>query len=416
MSDDEGFTYDTYLPVYQYEYNGNTYTPTKPDIIFENKAVQMDLDGLRSVDFKYEFLDDNNNKIDIKGYGTFYDLDFSQAFKMENGIDKAYIYENYSRICTSLSGNTCATWTDTSAQHLYKDKLTSDSDYTQYVTVENVIQSSNNPTTGNYRYAWATVLFSGESFNITYYLGEPDFLASWWNNPTNNPTGKAYEGFGNGMFGFVPDSLVPFAVEDPVKSVNKTSITRNEEFTYTTSHRVPYINKDGSNNNYTAYSFNDILEPCLTVKDVSKIVVKNDEGTDVTENFNIKMTESNGSVVVDAIAKADFLSSDNFYGHEYEFIINTEVKANYDLSKYLNSDSSAYVIPNKASISVTDNSGVYPKTTNEVKVNIPIPKEVVSAPDTAEFVSSTLIFGGSVIIILAIGIIVIYKKKVLNKN
>ena len=367
-----------------------------PNIGFALDTMQLIMNGLRSVDLDYEFLDDDNNSLNIKGYGTFADLDFSQAFKMGEGVDKAYIYENYSKVCQNIQNNSCTSWER--GQHLFKDKLTKDDNYSEYNTVENAIQSSALETFSDrsFKYAWSTILFSGGGFKISYYLGQPG-----WENGFN----------GGGMFRFYPDSLIPFDIEDPVKSVNKTKIEVADEYTYTISHRVPYINKDGSNNLYTEYSFYDKLEPCLTVNDKSKISIINDEGTDVTSNFNIELKESDGAFVVDASAKEDFLTSDNFYGHEYEFIINTEVKDDYDLSDYLNKDETAYVIPNEASISVKDKNGLYPKKTNKVNVTIDIPKDVVEVDDTAEFVSSTLIVGGSIIIILAVGILVMHKKK-----
>lgn len=363
-------------------------SPTKvPNIGFSSSEMQVIINGLRYIDLRYEFTDSDGNIVDIKGYGTFRDLDFSQAFKMGEGIDNAFIYKKINDV----------------EGHLLKDKLTKDDNYSEYQAVENAIQSSNAETNSdrNYMYAWATILFSGGKFNLRYYLGQPG-----WESNFN----------GGGMFIFYPDSIVPFSVADPVKNVNKHSVVRTEEFTYTISHRVPYINLDGSNNKYIAYSFNDVLEPCLTVDDVSKIVIKNDEGTDVTKNFDVKVSEENGSIVVDAIAKDELLSSNDFYGHEYEFLVNAQVKENYDLSKYINSDSSAYIIPNVASISVTDNYGVSNKKTNNVEVMVPIPKKSVEVPDTSEFISSSLIVGGGIIIILAIGTFIIYKKRATAKN
>lgn len=368
------------------KYDGINYTP---NIGFSTVAMQVVINGLYSVDLDYEFINDAGEPIDIKGYGTFTDLDVTQAFKMGNGIDKAFIYEKYTTTAGELKN------------HLFKDKLIkkggSINNPQDIQNVENAIQSSieevTEETIEKYKYAWSTVLFSGGKFNLTYYLGSE-----------------------RGMYVFTPDSLVPFAIEDPVKSVNKETISKNEEYVYTTSHRVPYINLDGSNSSYTAYSFNDVLEPCLNVKDVSKVVIKNDEGTDVTKNFDIKLSENNGSVVVDAVSKSDFLTKDEFYGHEYEFIITAYVKDNYDLSKYLSSDKTKYVIPNQAKISITDNAGVsVNKDTNQVFVYIPIPKEVVPTPNTGKYTSIALIVGGILIIAIAIITLVIYKKKSIKK-
>ena len=366
-------------------YTGIDYVP---NIGFSIASMQFIMNGLYSVDLEYDFIDDNGTPIDIKGYGTFTDLDQTQAFKLGSGIDKAYIYETYKR---------CETGDDCTVKHLSKDKLIKKGgkmiNEQDIQNIENAVQSSVRETSSPDRYAWSTVLFSGGKFNLSYYTGQE-----------------------RGMFVFAPDSLVPFAIEDPVKNVNKEAVSKAEEYTYTISHRVPYINLDGSNNSYTAYSFNDILEPCLGVADVSKVVIKNDDGTDVTQYFDVKLTESNGSVVVDATAKSDFLATDDFYGHEYEFMITTYVKDNYDLSKYLNTDKTKYIIPNQAKISVTDNGGTaVNKDTNIVDVYITIPKEVITTPDTGKYTSIALIVGGVLIIAVAVITLIVYKKKSIKK-
>ena len=97
-------------------------------------------------------------------------------------------------------------------------------------------------------------------------------------------------------------------------------------------------------------------------------------------------------------------------------MINTYVKENYDLSKYISSDKTKYVIPNQAKISVTENAGTaVNKDTNKVNVYIHIPKEVVPTPDTGKYVSAALIIGGCLIIGIAVIILVVYKKKCIKK-
>ena len=62
MSDDEGFTYDTYLPVYQYEYNGNTYTSSG---------------GVSSTTARYSVGDKVNVMISSKNPSMLYDPDYN---------------------------------------------------------------------------------------------------------------------------------------------------------------------------------------------------------------------------------------------------------------------------------------------------------------------------------------------------
>ena len=80
-------------------YTGIDYVP---NIGFSIASMQFIMNGLYSVDLEYDFIDDNGTPIDIKGYGTFTDLDQTQAFKLGSGIDKAYIYYFISLLYNSL--------------------------------------------------------------------------------------------------------------------------------------------------------------------------------------------------------------------------------------------------------------------------------------------------------------------------
>ena len=388
-------------------YNGERIQSEKPSIGFDSKTMQVIFDGIRSASLKYEFIDDSGNKINIKGYGTLEDLDFSQAFKMESGIDKAYIYEDYNNVCTSFNNLECINWE--AKKHLSSNTLTLESDYTRTRTLENAIQSSNYETYSDnmYKYAWATILFSGGEFSLTYYLGEPNFLESWWDDVSE------YDGFGGGMFKFSENSLVQFSIEDPIKSVNKMEIEKNEKFTYKISHRVPYINKDGSNNIYSKYEVVDVLESCFSLS-TDDISIKNDEFDDVSSKFNISIIKEGEISKVSISAKEEFLSQDNFYGHEYEFLINTKVKDGYDLTKYINNDKTEYIIPNTSTINIIDKNNSYNKKTNRVDVVLKIKKEVIPVDDTGRSVSFILGIVGILLIICAILTIFLYRVR--NKS
>lgn len=386
--------------------SGISHETRYPSVMLNTESIQALVDGLRSLSLKYEFTDSNGKTLNVKGYGTLQDLDFSQAFKLGQGIHKAYIYGEYDKVCQEYQNNQCTNYAK--GTHLYNDKLTTDTDYTKYKTVENAIQSSNLETFSDrkYKYAWSTVLFNG-NFDITFYLGEPDFLKSWWQDSNK------YEGFGGGMYRFVPDSLLEFPVTDPKKNVDKNNISRDESFTFTTSHRVPYINLDGSNNKYTAYSFNDKLEPSLTVNDISDIIISNDLDKDVTNQFDINLNKEGKQVEVIATAKSEFLNSADFYGHEYQFKIKSYIKGNYDLSNYLDHDKQGYTIPNVATIIVTDNGGTVSKDTNKVEIKIPIPKTVVKVDDTGENISIAIFIAGG---IMVLGALIVSVYMVIKKN
>ena len=387
-----------------YTYNGEKIQTERPSIGFDKTSVQVLLNGLRSATLKYEFIDSNGKKINIKGYGTLKDLDYSQALKIESGIDKAYIYEDYNSVCTNLTNSGCIAYE--SLKHLKANTLTTETDYTKTRILENAIQSSNYETysDSNYKYAWTTILFSGSEFELTYYLGEPDFLKSWWYNSSD------YEGFGGGMYRFEPDSLIPFSIEEPIKSASKIIVEKNEEFTYKITHRVPYINKDGTNNLYNKYNIIDNFEKCFTIEN-KDITIKNDEDIDVTSNFDISISKEDSFNKINISAKSDFLNSNEFYGHEYIFLINTKVNEIEDLSKYKSKNSEEYIISNSALLDISDNNGSYTKKTNNVNITVPIKKQIIKVDDRNKYVSIVFVIIGISLIVCAILVAVLYKAR-----
>lgn len=374
-----------------YLYNGNKIRALKPSIGFDKESMKITLNGLRFATLKYEFIDDNGKKINIKGYGTLSDLDQGKAFKINSGIDKAYIYENYD-----------------SSRHLMANTLTTETDFTKTRILENAVQSSNYETysDSNYKYAWSTLLFSGSEFELTYYLGKIDYLRSWWDNPLD------YEGFGSGTFEFITPSLIPFSIEDPVNSSNKIVVEKNEYFTYKITHRVPYINKDNINI-YSKYNIIDNLEECFEITK-EDITIKNDENKDVTSNFDINIVKEDGLKKVYISAKKDFLNDPNFYGHEYVFMINTKVNDSEILSKYKNKSANEYIISNIAILNIDSNNNTYTKKTNNVNITIPIKKQIVSVDNTSKYISVIFVIIGISLIFCAVLIAFLYRIRNMN--
>ena len=156
-----------------------------------------------------------------------------------------------------------------------------------------------------------------------------------------------------------------------------------------------------------------MLESCFSLS-TDDISIKNDEFDDVSSKFNISIIKEGEISKVSISAKEEFLSQDNFYGHEYEFLINTKVKDGYDLTKYINNDKTEYIIPNTSTINIIDKNNSYNKKTNRVDVVLKIKKEVIPVDDTGRSVSFILGIVGILLIICAILTIFLYRVR--NKS
>lgn len=384
-----------------YYYNKKKYRAEKPSIGFDLKNMQVILNGLRSIDLKYEFLNDNGDEINIKGYGTFKNLNFGQALKLGSGIDKAYLV-NYNNICTNITDFTCNKWENST--FLYVNKLVTESNYTKYRDLKNTIQAANYNSLDDYKYAWVTLLFSGKEFNLTYYVGKADYLESWWDNK------KDYDGFGSGSFKIDNSSLLLIAIQNPSGSSNKTYIEKNEEYTYKISHRVPITHKD---NKYISYTIEDDFIDCFSINEKS-IKVVNDNNIDVTNNFNIYISKNNNINKVNIDAKAEFLNNNDFYGHEYQYLITIKIKDTSNLKKYLSKNKDEYIIPNSAMVLVKNNYSTESKKTNRIDVAVKLKKELTSVKNTGSNLSYVFTIIGVTLLICAFLIAVLYQKR--NKN
>ena len=155
---------------------------------------------------------------------------------------------------------------------------------------------------------------------------------------------------------------VIYTKEMPIKSVDAEIIRHEKEFNYTISHEVPELN---ASSYYKEYTFTDILEEPLQIKDSSKVKIVDNNNSDVTSNFDISIE---GQKVT---ANLKNPSDSSFYGKTYSFILTTSLKASVeekvDMSKYMNDN--RYVIPDTASITIKNNQGeVEELKTNTVNV------------------------------------------------
>lgn len=244
--------------------NNNYNTPT---ISFLKNQVTIAMYGLNSVDLKYEFYDsecyDLNKSFDtchfdsLKGYGTLKDIDGSQAVKLGEGIDSAYIYKNYDSVCRKFNtaNGTYAENAKSECEGLYTNSVYKNSNYSFllpnllpleatgsssysgtcngqtmtlkkydsggayintdfnslaikqcYNSMPNTITSPWVSTVDSSEYAWATIIYNS-SFELTYYFGSPDSYAGKNVLLNDNTKSDSYGGFG-GEFTFSPESIV----------------------------------------------------------------------------------------------------------------------------------------------------------------------------------------------------------------
>ena len=276
-------------------------------------GININVDNVRYVKIKFEFFDHDTKKaISVKGNTSYYDVDARQGIVMHDGNKGLYVANtnNTLRIGSALGG--------------------------KYV----FSNSNDNVNDQDYTYCF-TELFEGSS--ITRTLTFSAYVNNGWD-------------FGSGFMGFDGNSVVPAEPSTPSKKASKTEVKPNEEYTYTISQKV---NQSLGQYYYKSFKFVDQLEPVLDVNQAN-VSVKNAKGEDVTNRFDISVSDQ----TVTAAAKADFVTSGDFYGDTYSLIIKTKIKEGADLSSYLKGNN--YEIPNKASVVIRDYGDT--EITKETKV------------------------------------------------
>lgn len=181
------------------------------------------------------------------------------------------------------------------------------------------------------------------------------------------------------------------------KSVDIENITdiheKNGIYTYT-------IEKDVRNYSesqyYTSFVMQDKFEDCIKIKDTSSIKIINEEGKDVTNWFDLKLSNN---LLTASLKQAN--NNANFYGHTYKFNITASIPSNANLNKYLKNDQ--YVIPNKATF-IYDNTKKIETNNVDVIIDVPEVKKVeksVKAPNTASPSTIGAIVAGLIAIAIA---------------
>lgn len=360
--------------VMDFENNDVRWGSNTPVILLRSDYIGVYVLAVKWVTIKLDFYDggpsnacttSTENHISVKGYSTYKDVDAQQGVLIHDNNKGIYI-ANISEL-----------------------KHTKVNDF-PYIYDATGVATNDLPTTE------FSETFEGESitrtFSFTNYSREP--------NSSNGAI--IYDAF------MIPSLLT----SDPIKSVNKSTVKLDEEFTYTVKQDIIAIN---SNHYFQSYTFTDTLESPLNAN-ASKVKITNENNTDVTDKFNI--TTNNQTIT----AQLKDPSDSNFYGHTYSYNITTNIKKDADLNNYKSDES--YIIPNKANISykanVSDNEKEINKETNQVDIKYTPTKPasiIINVPNTLANLPLPLKIFSIIIIIVAIGTIsyILHKNKI-KKN
>lgn len=247
---------------------------------------------------KYDFIDNNGNKVNVKGYTTFNDIDGGQGVHYISGHKNLY---------------------STSDSALYYSEVNG----TPYIFDKN--NSSSNNEDKPY---WITNTFD-TSMTVSFTFGMNS-------RATSNTLYPGLGYFVRGGCGWITnyeDKVVRSETAEPVKTVSTNKLSdRNETFTYRISHTVPY---ESSDNYYDSYAITDKLPQELELLSTQ---VLNQSGSAITEQFTI--TKSNDNEVRVISKKANL---EAFYNQTYTLVLTVRLKPEFKTSGHHEIKNKAYV-------------------------------------------------------------------------
>lgn len=247
---------------------------------------------------KYDFIDNNGNKVNVKGYTTFNDIDGGQGVHYISGHKNLY---------------------STSDSALYYSEVNG----TPYIFDKN--NSSSNNEDKPY---WITNTFN-TSMTVSFTFGMNS-------RATSNTLYPGLGYFVRGGCGWITnyeDKVVRSETATPVKTVSTNKLSdRNETFTYRISHTVPY---ESSDNYYDSYAIADKLPQELELLSTQ---VLNQSGSAITEQFTI--TKSNDNEVRVISKKANL---EAFYNQTYTLVLTVRLKSDFKTSGHNEIKNKAYV-------------------------------------------------------------------------
>lgn len=335
----KGRTLDFQIVVVDWEkagYNGGEWMAFYP---FEIGISQGGYNYI-SLEGTYMYHDTGRAATDLTGsYMTFNDLDLNQSVsfsnEMWNRIDKIYAYDN--------------TWLE------------------QWrANGEIHIGSSGSPNThsGDER-AIFTALVDGYQFDFSWSTDWHTALDSGYNYYLNK-TLDWYNRESDQYFIYSAQKPVQTETLEPTKKIttgnnqrDSNTVQVGDNYEYTVYHSVP---SEYNKFYYDSYTMTDTIHDAL---DIKRVRVYTATGTNVTNWFNISTSGNK----VRAEAENRTLNSSQFYGRDYQFEIDVEVRESADLAQYI-TDGNRFEIGNTAKVVIDGKSNSSNTVTTTVKMPV----------------------------------------------
>lgn len=360
----------------------------QPLVGFSLESIGIFIYCVDSAKVHLQFLKhDTEEPLPISGHGTVRDLDAGQGVIIEEDscLDKAYI----------LRGNTSLE-----------------------VNGTEVIARSSSLEPDN-KEGWLNLLYSSDSiyFSFTHFTqlarwdksradgiakyGSQEQWAEYMRNKYTDANGNsycsnfdggkfmrghAYFDFTSYCFGGIemkkaPEKRVGTAGcswEDAVAAEKGQpfGIKDCEEFQY-------MIQTEVTPNQLNSFMVQDTLENCLAIDDVSKVIVKNEAGQYVTEQFDIRIEGQ----TVTCSAKQEYLVQEEFTDNKiYTFSLLVHRKQDAQIGPYLDTDGYSILVPNSAVMSYQRTNGTGDSLTSDtVWVRGIIPPELVVEKTSSKY-------------------------------
>ena len=301
-----------------------------PTLFFKKNAIDIASTTNPSIDspvYKFDFLEHGtDNPINLKGHITFFDIDGGTNGANEFMIPTANFTEYYVSSDTELS-----------------------------VSSTKILNNTSNTTTNTDKKGFLTAFFSGTSITFTYGRLQ-DVKGNGYKDITQT-VGASQRGAYH--FAFASEPLAPFDFDKPMKTVDKTKITTDDELTYKIYHYVPI---SSSSNYYTSYQFTDIIPSALEIIDVKVF-----DGTDIDRTDWFDISTNNNLVTISATETS--IKNASFYNETFIFTIKTRLNDSYDFTSLYRDDSKKTIINNQAIIAITANYKSDTKTSNNTEVD-----------------------------------------------
>ena len=332
----EGRTIDLKVTIHDWE----QYFDSRGAIGFRTNGrnLAMTTQGYTWVDTTWEFLDAvTGMPAVVGGYLTFDDIDYRQGVTFNQDttdrIEEIFIAGTDNTISYSKTGGELSLFDA-------ENRDATGADDTAAFTI--VYQQS------SVRFKWTKVYTQAKDSRV---YDPNDLFGTYVGERMGVPTRRP----------LAQETTKPTKFVDGQNS--NTLPNRDEEFTYTIYHGVPWEN---SANYYTSYEMKDTLPSCLEVQGSVSII--NKDLVDVTDRFNVNITGS----VITATAKSETLAASSFYENTYKFVIDVKIKDGIDLSAFYNNVTKQVVFTNKATVSA---DGETPKESNVVTTNVNITED-----------------------------------------